>query len=99
MAVVTVVEQVMSDSGWVEIPVINARVRFNPPEGASQPDIVKYTNIPKLTDVLGQVTYVTRYEGIINILVEEGVEGSLRFGEGVILLEKNKVYEEKIVLN
>ncbi len=98
-AVVTVVYNKLTDTGFVQIPVGNARVWFNPPENASQPDIVKYVKVPELTDIRGQAEFETNTEAIIELIAKgEDSTGTTKEGAGVIVLLKNETYYETIIL-
>ena len=46
-AVVYVIEVKENNVAW---PVNIAEVKLDPPDGASQPDLIEYTQKPKLTD-------------------------------------------------
>jgi len=98
-AVVTVVEWIPTDTIPFMQPVVNAKVWFIPPAGASQPDVVANTITPRLTDARGQVSYQLTYESVIDIKVEQDIDGVKRFGYGTLVFTENEVYYDTITLN
>jgi hypothetical protein len=102
-AIVTVVHREWVDTAFVEVPILNARVKFAPPQDASLPDIVKYVDHPELTDVNGEAEFVTQHEAIIELIAEGEVainDSTIKtfHGEGVIILLKDEVDYETIRL-
>ncbi len=95
---VRVYELVETDTAVIEVPVPNALVRFNPPAGASQEDVVKHSLFPKLTDVRGEVNYELPVEAMIEVLVEQELDGKKRSATGTLLFYFDSVYHEKIAL-
>jgi len=98
-AVVTVIEWIPTDTIPYSQPVVNAKVWFIPPAGASQPDVIANTTTPRLTDARGQVNYQLTYESVIDIKVEHEVEGVKRFGYGTLVFTENEIYYDTIQLN
>lgn len=95
-AIVTVIEKIPTDTIPLVKPVVNAKVWFTPPAGASQPDVVEYMQIPRLTDARGQVTYELKYESVIDYKVEHELNGVKRFGFSTLIFNENEVYYDTI---
>lgn len=98
-AVVTVIEWIPTDTIPYSQPVVNAKVWFIPPAGASQPDVIANTITPRLTDARGQVNYQLTYESVIDIKVEQDVNGVKRFGYGTLVFTEDEIYYDTIQLN
>lgn len=95
-AIVTVIEKIPTDTIPLVKAVVNAKVWFTPPAGASQPDVVQYVQFPQLTDARGQVTYELKYESVMDYKVEHEVNGVKRFGSGTLIFNENEVYYDTI---
>lgn len=94
-AVVTVIRVDPQGEVW---PVPNCQVRLDIPEGTSQPELLEYADVPKLTDTYGQVEYTFKYEGIITVIAENG-DGAQSCGRGVLILKEDEVWQEEIRLS
>ncbi len=97
-AVVTVYEWLPTDTVPFKQAVMEAQVWFIPPAGASQPDVIENTQVPRLTDARGQVFYELKYESVIEYKVEKDVDGVKRFGFGTLVFKENEVYYDTIYL-
>jgi hypothetical protein len=95
-AIVTVIELIPTDTIPTVKAVSNAKVWFTPPAGASQPDVVQFTQTPRLTDARGQVNYELKYESVIDYKVEHEVDGVKRFGFSTLIFSENEVYYDTI---
>jgi hypothetical protein len=93
-----IVKVVKMDSNGVEWPQNNAEVRFVLPDGASLPQLIEFSNKPKLTDMDGIVEYEINYDGIVKVEATFGT-GAESCGQGVIIFTTNEVYQEKIRLS
>ncbi len=83
------------DAAGNEWPVNNAEVWLDPPESASQPDLLNYASQKRLTNLSGEVEYEFKYEGIVQVKAEH----SETCGQGVIILSYDNVYNERIRLS
>lgn len=93
-----IVRVVKMDSNGVEWPQNNAEVRFILPEGASLPQLIEFSQKPKLTNMEGIVEYEINYDGIVQVQATFGT-GAESCGQGVIIFTTNEVYQEKIRLS
>jgi hypothetical protein len=95
-AVVYVIEVKENNVAW---PVNMAEVKLDPPDGASQPDLIEYTQKPKLTDPNGKVTYDFKYEGIIKVVAQKYEGSILKCGQGVLILKEGETVQETVRLS
>lgn len=81
------------------LPVYDAKVRIWVKD-ANNTDIREEYNgdVPRATDVYGQIHYNFRYEGIVDISVEKKDGSVSRSGKGVLILKEDRTYEETIII-